>query len=191
MNTSNQPARRTMKTQPIHKRSATCIAKTPIQLLWMGDRSKTADFHRSSISSLLTDPSLSGHYPTFAAAATGAFIGGTWGWIAGIGALIIPGLALLLAAGPVVCAMSGAAIGAVVGGVCGGFIMMGIPTTEPKRGKGKLLNDEILFSVPTASHVETPGAKDTFDNSRAYDNWGSNGRRTDEPAPVKLEPLVS
>src|SRR5947207_5095175 len=49
-----------------------------------------------------------------AGASSGAIIGGTLGWLAGIGALAIPGLGPFIAAGPIVGALAGAgALGAV------------------------------------------------------------------------------
>src|SRR5215469_9583762 len=45
----------------------------------------------------------------------GAIIGGALGWLAGIGALAIPGIGPFLAAGPIVTALAGAGAGAVTG----------------------------------------------------------------------------
>src|SRR4051812_3007262 len=44
---------------------------------------------------------------TAAGAGTGAVIGGSLGWLAGIGALAIPGVGPLIAAGPIVAALTG------------------------------------------------------------------------------------
>src|ERR1700748_1092590 len=41
-------------------------------------------------------------------AGTGAVLGGTLGWLIGIGALAIPGVGPLIAAGPIVAALAGA-----------------------------------------------------------------------------------
>src|SRR2546426_6274865 len=53
-------------------------------------------------------------------ATSGAVIGGTLGWLAGIGALTIPGLQPLLAAGPVVALLAGGGGGGGAGGGGGG-----------------------------------------------------------------------
>ena len=66
-------------------------------------------------------------------AGTGALVGGTLGWLAGIGTLAIPGVGPLIAAGPIMAALSGAAVGGTVGGVSGALIGMGIPEYEAKR----------------------------------------------------------
>ena len=49
-------------------------------------------------------------------AGTGAVVGGTLGWLAGIGALAIPGLGPFIAAGPIMAALAGAGVGGAVGG---------------------------------------------------------------------------
>src|SRR3982074_2649324 len=64
---------------------------------------------------------------------TGLVLGGTLGWIAGIGALAIPGLGPFIAAGPILAALSGAAVGAATGGVVRGLIGVGIPGSGDKR----------------------------------------------------------
>ena len=56
----------------------------------------------------------------------GGVIGGTIGLLAGIGALAIPGVGPLIAAGPLMAALSGAAAGATVGGVAGALVGLGI-----------------------------------------------------------------
>src|SRR5260221_13849356 len=49
-------------------------------------------------------------------ASTGAVAGGTLGWLAGIGALAIPGLGPFIAAGPIMAAPAAAAGGGAPGG---------------------------------------------------------------------------
>ena len=64
---------------------------------------------------------------TAAGATTGAVIGGGLGWLAGIGALAIPGLGPFIAAGPIMAALAGVGVGGAVGGITGALIGMGIP----------------------------------------------------------------
>ena len=47
---------------------------------------------------------------------TGFVIGGVLGWLAGIGSLAIPGVGPFIAAGPIMAALSGAAVGTAIGG---------------------------------------------------------------------------
>lgn len=65
-----------------------------------------------------------------AGAVTGGVLGGLGGLLLGIGALAIPGVGPIIAAGPIAAALSGAAIGAVAGGVVGALIGWGIPEEE-------------------------------------------------------------
>src|SRR5436189_5582599 len=46
---------------------------------------------------------------------TGAVVGGKLGWLAGIGALAIPGVGPLIAEGPIVAALAGVGVGGAVG----------------------------------------------------------------------------
>src|SRR5262245_7725487 len=65
-------------------------------------------------------------------AASGAVVGGALGWLVGIGALTVPGLGPLIAAGPIVAALAGAGAGGTAGGVAGALIGLGIPEYEAK-----------------------------------------------------------
>src|SRR6188768_3300169 len=80
-------------------------------------------------------------------AGTGVVLGGALGWLAGIGALAIPGVGPLIAAGPIMAALSGAALGGTVGGNTGALVGMGIPEFEAKKYEGKLKSGGSLISV--------------------------------------------
>jgi uncharacterized protein (TIGR02271 family) len=60
-------------------------------------------------------------------ATTGALAGGAAGILASLGLLAIPGIGGLLAAGPLVAALTGAGVGAAAGGIIGGLVGLGIP----------------------------------------------------------------
>jgi len=104
---------------------------------------------------------------TAAGATSGAVIGGTLGWLVGIGALAIPGLGPFIAAGPLMAALGGAAVGGAVGGLTGALIGMGIPEYEAKRYEGLIKEGGILLSVHSDSHEWTKRAKDILDNTGA------------------------
>src|SRR5271156_4779089 len=80
-------------------------------------------------------------------ASSGAVLGGALGLLAGIGALAIPGVGPLIAAGPIMAALAGLGVGGVVGGLTGALIGMGIPEYEAKRYEGRLQDGGILLSV--------------------------------------------
>src|SRR5262249_11637713 len=66
-------------------------------------------------------------------AGSGAVLGGTLGLLAGIGALAIPGVGPLIAAGPIMATLAGVGVGGAVGGFTGALIGLGIPEYEAKR----------------------------------------------------------
>ena len=84
---------------------------------------------------------------TTAGVATGGAIGGTLGLLAGIGALAIPGVGPLIAAGPIVGALAGLGAGGAVGGVVGALVGMGMPEYEAKRYEGQVKDGGILLSA--------------------------------------------
>ena len=102
-------------------------------------------------------------------AGTGAVVGGALGWLAGIGALAIPGVGPLIAAGPIMAALSGAALGGTVGGITGALVGMGIPEFEAKRYEGKVKSGSSLISVHSEDSDETERAKDIFKRAGAQD----------------------
>jgi hypothetical protein len=83
-------------------------------------------------------------------AATGATVGGVIGAIAGalvaVGTLTVPGLALV-AAGPIVAALSGLGAGAATGGLAGALVGLGIPDHEAKFYKEEIGKGGILVGV--------------------------------------------
>lgn len=74
-------------------------------------------------------------------------IGGTLGWLAGIGALAIPGLGMFVAAGPLMSLLAGLGVGGAVGGLTGALVGIGIPEYEAKRYEGQVKAGGILLSV--------------------------------------------
>jgi len=80
-------------------------------------------------------------------AGAGAAVGGVLGWLVGIGAIAIPGIGPLVAAGPVVAALAGAGAAGATGGLVGGLIGAGIPEVEAKRFAGRIREGAYLISV--------------------------------------------
>ena len=65
-----------------------------------------------------------------AGAGVGAALGGLAGLVVGLGALAIPGIGPIVAAGPLATTLAGAGIGAVAGGLIGALTDVGIPEEE-------------------------------------------------------------
>jgi CBS domain-containing protein len=85
-------------------------------------------------------------------ASSGGVVGGTVGWLAGIGALAIPGVAPFVAAGPVMALLAGVGAGGTVGGILGGLIGCSFPEYEARRYQGRMRKPGILLSV----HCDNP-----------------------------------
>jgi len=102
-------------------------------------------------------------------AATGGLLGGALGWLAGIGALAIPGVGPFVAAGPIMAALGGAAVGATAGGVTGSLIGLGMPELEAKQYDAKIRSGNILLSVHTDNSDERARAKEIFERHHASD----------------------
>jgi hypothetical protein len=101
--------------------------------------------------------------------AAGGIIGGTLGLLAGIGALAIPGVGPLIAAGPIMGALAGLGAGGAVGGVVGALVGMGIPEYEAKRYEGAVKGGGTLLSVHCDTDEEISAAKTALKDTGAHD----------------------
>ena len=161
------------------QKSVFCIANSYSQAENIIDRLKTERFLNDDISVLFPDKESTRDFAhqkntkapegVATGATTGGVIGGALGWIAGIGALAIPGVGPFIAAGPIMAALSGVAAGAAVGGIAGGLIGLGIPEIEAKRYDGKIRNGNILISVHADDSDSISRAKDIFNEMGAED----------------------
>lgn len=121
-------------------------------------------------------------------AGAGAVVGGTLGWLTGIGALAIPGLGPFIAAGPIMAALAGVGVGGAVGGVVGALAGMGIPEYEAKRYEGRIKKGGILLSVHSDNSEWTKKAKGILEITGA-DDISSTGEssadfaKSDRPMP--------
>ncbi len=89
--------------------------------------------------------------------------------LAGIGALAIPGVGPLIAAGPLMATLSGAAAGAAVGGIAGGLIGLGVPEYEAKSYEGKIKSGNILIAVHIDDGEAEKRTKQIFEANSAHD----------------------
>jgi hypothetical protein len=173
------------------KKSVFCIATSRTQADQIVDQLRSANFSNNDISALFADKGTTHDFAhekntkapegAVTGAGTGGVVGGALGWIAGIGALAIPGVGPFIAAGPIIAALSGAAIGAAVGGIAGGLIGLGIPEIEAKRYEGKLKEGNILISVHTENSAEITRAKDIFTRAGAQDICTTGETSTPKP----------
>jgi hypothetical protein len=126
-------------------------------------------------------------------ATSGAVIGGALGWLAGIGALAIPGVGPLIAAGPIIGALTGVGVGGTVGGIAGGLVGLGIPEYEAKRYEGRIKSGNILLSVHADDSnwvrkaeriLKDTGAEDISSTAEAKGDYAN----ADKPMPRHHKP---
>jgi hypothetical protein len=156
------------------------------------DALKLADFRSEDISVLFPESSGSRDFAhekntkapegATAGVGTGAVVGGALGWLAGIGALAIPGIGPFIAAGPIMAALAGVGVGGAVGGIAGALIGMGIPEYEAKRYEGRVKDGGILLSVHCDSSEWTKRAKDILAGTGAQDISSTGEARVDRSA---------
>jgi hypothetical protein len=168
------------------------IALTYNQAESIVERMKNAGFSNNDISVLFPDKSSTKEFAhekntkapegAVTGVATGGVVGGALGWLVGIGALAIPGVGPLIAAGPIVAALSGAAVGGTVGGIAGALIGMGIPEYEAKRYEGRVKGGNVLISVHTENSEQISKAKEILKTAGAEDISSTGEASAAKPA---------
>jgi hypothetical protein len=143
------------------------------------DRLLAGGFSNDDVSVLMADSSGSKDFATekntkapegtTTGVGVGGAVGGTLGLLAGIGALAIPGVGPLIAAGPIMAGLAGLGIGGAVGGLVGALVGMGIPEYEAKRYEGRVKDGGILLSVHCNTSEEISKAKDILKATGAED----------------------
>src|SRR6201994_1992968 len=161
------------------------------------DRLTATGFSAQDISVLMSDKEVSHEFAAEKntkapeGATTGAGVGGTvggaLGLLAGIGALAIPGVGPLIAAGPIMAALAGMGVGGAVGGLVGALVGMGIPEYEAKRYEGRVKDGGILLSVHSDDSQWTKKAKEILERTGAEDvsSTGEAAGEKRDPARVR------
>jgi len=137
-----------------------------------------------------------------AGAVTGTVAGGVLGLLVGVGALAIPGIGPVLAAGPLAAALGstalGAGIGAAAGGLLGGLIGAGVPEEDANYYAEGVRRGGTLVTVNSSDEM-AENAYDIMQRHGAVDidergaQWQSGGwSRFDETAqPYSSQELTS
>jgi hypothetical protein len=156
------------------------------------DRLIASDFSNDSISVLLPDHDGTKDFAhekhtkapegATAGGSAGGVVGGALGLLAGIGALSIPGIGPLIAAGPILSALAGIGIGGTVGGIIGALVGMGIPEFEAKRYEGRLKKGGVLLSVHCNTSEEIGRAKNLLKKTGAQDISSAGEASADYPS---------
>jgi hypothetical protein len=160
-------------------KSIFCIASRDEQADRIVTALKSAGFSNNDISVLFPDKGTTRNFAhekntkapegAVTGAGSGLAVGAALGWLAGIGLLAIPGVGPFIAAGPIMAALSGAAVGGTVGGITGALVGMGIPEFEAKRYEGRVKGGNILISVHSENSDEASRAKKIFEDAAAED----------------------
>ena len=143
------------------------------------DQLNAAGFSHQDVSVLMSDKEDSKSFATekntkapegtATGVGVGGIVGGTLGLLAGLGALAIPGVGPLIAAGPIMGALAGLGVGGAVGGLVGALVGMGIPEYEAKRYEGRVKDGGILVSVHCDTSEEVSRAKDVLKQAGGED----------------------
>jgi len=114
-----------------------------------------------------------------AGAVGGGVLGGVLGLLVGVGALAIPGIGPIVAAGPLVAALTGAGIGAATGGIIGALVGAGIPEEDAGFYAEGIRRGGTLVMVKASDDM----AQNAYDVMRRYgavdvDERSGNWRET-------------
>lgn len=161
------------------KNAVYCIANNRTQAETIVEKLKIAGFPSTDISVLLPDTSGTRDFAhekntklpegATTGVVTGMGAGAILGWLAGIGTLAIPGVGPFIAAGPIMAALGGAAVGGATGGIIGALVGLGIPEFEAKLYDGKIRSGNVLISVHTDDSDHAKSAKEIYKQAGAED----------------------
>ena len=107
-------------------------------------------------------------------ATAGGALGGALALLVGAGALAIPGVGPLIAAGPLMAGLAGLGVGGAVGGLGGALIGMGLHEDEAKRYLSQIKTGHTLLVVHCDTPAELLKAKDILAASGAAEVSVSN-----------------
>jgi hypothetical protein len=153
--------------------SVFAIAISEGQALQIEDRLTQAGFSNNDISALIPDKDSTSEFDTKrqgstqAGPSTGGVLGGALDLLAGIGALAIPGVGRLIAAGPLLVALNVIAAGTAVFGIAGALVGLGIPETAAKCYGSRIAEGNILISVNAETEEEVKIAKEVLESALA------------------------
>jgi hypothetical protein len=132
-------------------------------------------------------------------AGIGAAIGGVGGLLLSIAGVAIPGIGPVIAAGPIVAALTGAGIGAAGGGIIGALTESGIPEEHAHYYSESVRRGDVVVMVRATGDraeracdiLDDHGAVDVDQRVREWQNRGWTGRYDEGAEPYTRDQLES
>ncbi len=156
-----------------------CVATSEEQANAILTHLRKLGFSSSEVSILLKDKrtkNISVKEDAVRGVEKGGLVGGALGALAGLTALPFPVVGAMLAAGPIIAAIGGAAVGGVVGGLAGGsgaLTRIGVPEDATPRLEQQLHDGGILIVVHSDDPVRRDRAVRVFKSSGADEIYSS------------------
>lgn len=181
------------------KRVVMGIVDSPAQAEITIERLRAAGFANEDVSVLFPDRQGAHDFAfehhtkapegALAGAGLGGVIGGILGIAAGVGVLVVPGFGSLVAAGPVLAALSGIAAGGIVASSIGAVLGARMPEIEAKLYDGKSRLGTILVAVHAETKIASTRARDVLRSVAATDVSST----TESPVPLasRIDPRVA
>ena len=161
------------------KRVVMGIVDTPAQAEVTVERLRASGFDSADVSVLFPDRRGTHDFAfehhtkapegALAGAGFGGVLGGILGIAAGVGVLVVPGFGSLVAAGPILAALSGIATGGMVAGAIGAVLGARLPEIEAKHYDGKTRLGSILVAVHTETKPAAHRAREVLRSVAATD----------------------
>jgi hypothetical protein len=161
------------------KQAVMGIVDTPAQAELTVERLRAAGFANDDVSVLFPDRRGAHDFAfeqhtkapegALAGAGLGGVIGGILGIAAGVGILVVPGFGSLVAAGPLLAALSGMATLGILAGAIGAVLGARVPEIQAKHYDGKTRLGTILVAVHTETKIAASRAREVLRSVAATD----------------------
>ena len=170
------------------------IFATPVSLEVAMDGLASAGFSSNNISILMSDmggwQDFTGQRKTevpettTSAAEVGGVVGGTVGLLLSLGALAIPGVGPLVAAGPIMTSLAGLTVGGALGGLVGALVDLGIPEYEARLYDERLKAGAVLLSIHCERLEQFGNAREVLQTAGA-EEIATSGEDEIDAAPME------
>ncbi len=140
---------------------------TGITVLLPEERNTTSTDDQADAGSAQSAPGARAANVTAIGATAGGALMGSLAVLASAGALAIPGLGLLIAAGPLLAGLAGLGVGGAIGGLGGALVGMGLQEDEARRYVSHVGGGKTLVVVHCGTLEDVSTAKAAFGRANA------------------------